>query len=157
MCSAIALTVATTPSIFIDRVPAYPPLALGFSLSTANSTANSILTINDGNSSGGSMNLLVSLGYLPTVGTLFKIIDLEEDAVAGGLVTGKFTQVDSVVSTFGGYDVTFGILYNSTLGGGDGNDVVLQVTDVSPVPEPAAFAVVGMALSLLSARRRRTR
>ncbi len=147
----VALTSGTL-AIDLNSDTAFDVLAI----STANSTANSILTLNGGDTSGGgSMNLSVALGYLPSIGTLFRIIDLEEDAANGALITGKFTQVDTVVSSFGSYDVTFNILYNSSLGGGDGNDVVLEVADIDIIPEPASLALLAAGSALMACRRRR--
>jgi hypothetical protein len=57
------------------------------------------------------------------VGSIFKIVD-----VAGTTaVSGKFSNGDTVTASYGGKNCRFDILYNSSFGGGDGNDIVLRV------------------------------
>lgn len=72
--------------------------------------------------------LKINLGYKPAVGQLYKIIDIE-----GKIPTvGKFANGDVVKADFENrYRAVFKIHYNSALAGGDGNDVVLECTDVA--------------------------
>ena len=72
--------------------------------------------------------LEIDLGYLPQAGDLFKIIDV----FGTNQSTGAFANGDTVDATFNGRVVTFDILYNSDLGGGDGNDVVLRMRPIPP-------------------------
>jgi len=72
--------------------------------------------------------LKINLGYKPAVGQFYKIIDIE-----GKIPTvGKFANGDVLKAGFENrYRATFAIHYNSALAGGDGNDVVLECTDVA--------------------------
>jgi hypothetical protein len=86
-------------------------------------------------------DLTLDLGFAPTLGDMFTIIDNQ----GVNAVSGTFTQGSSISA--GG--VSFGIDY----GGGDGNDVVLRV-----VPEPAGAALMAVAAALgwaCAPRRRR--
>ena len=94
----------------------------------------------------GTVNLIgstLSLSLLsqPTNGQQFTIInnDGTADAVTGTFANGPTITVGST---------QFSINY----AGGDGNDVVLTA---SPVPEPAAAGILGLAAAGLLARRRR--
>jgi hypothetical protein len=57
------------------------------------------------------------------VGDLFMILN-----VAGSTaISGKFSNSgDTVAASYGGKNYKFDVLYNSALGGGDGNDIVLR-------------------------------
>jgi hypothetical protein len=80
------------------------------------------VTISDGGYAGST--LVLKLGNAPSVGDTFKILD-----VAGATaIVGKFSNGDTVIAPYGGTQYRFDILYNSSLGGGDGNDVVLRCT-----------------------------
>jgi hypothetical protein len=83
--------------------------------------------------------LTLSLGFTPSFGDMFEIIDNQ----GANPVSGMFTQGSSISA--GGF--TFGINYAA----GDGNDVVLTV-----VPEPAGLALMGAtaAMGLVALRRR---
>jgi hypothetical protein len=83
--------------------------------------------------------LTLSLGFTPSFGDMFEIIDNQ----GANPVSGMFTQGSSISA--GGF--TFGINYAA----GDGNDVVLTV-----VPEPAGLALMGAtaAMGWVALRRR---
>ena len=84
-------------------------------------------------------DLSLDVGFTPSLGNMFKIIDNQ----GPNAVSGMFTQGMSISA--GGY--LFGINY----GGGDGNDVVLTV-----IPEPTGLALIAFAAALgWVARRRR--
>ena len=84
------------------------------------SVGSTMVTISDTGYAG--TRLVLNLGYTPTIGDLYKIVDV------GGAtaVVGQFRNGSSVsaIGPIGTYK--FDILYNSALGGGDGNDVVLR-------------------------------
>ena len=71
---------------------------------------------------------MVALNYVPAVGDLFKILDV------GGAtaIAGKFSNGDLLRAVMNDNQYGFDILYNSALGGGDGNDVVLRCTGKIP-------------------------
>jgi len=81
-------------------------------------------------------SLQVALAFVPNVGDLFLAVN-----VAGSTaISGKFAQGDSLTAAFGSRKVTFDILYNSSLAGGDGNDIVLRVSEVGQLnPGTALF------------------
>ena len=93
----------------------------------------------------GGATLAVAVGYSPTVGDAFTIVD----KVSAGAVAGTFAGL-AEGGTFSSGPATFAITY----AGGTGNDVVLTVT---AVPEPAAVGLGGLAAVGLLARRRRQR
>jgi hypothetical protein len=103
-------------------------------LTTAQTTKNVTLTLSDGGSNPGA-TLAVNLGFAPAVGSTFKIVD-----VAGtNAVSGKFSNSgDTVTASYGGKNYKFDILYNSSLGGGDGNDIVLRA---QPSASGTVFAI----------------
>lgn len=73
-------------------------------------------------------SLVPKLGYLPAVGDTFLAL-----TVAGSTaIAGAFAEQDAVEVVHGTKKVTFDILYNSSLAGGTGNDVVLRVANVQP-------------------------
>lgn len=92
--------------------------------STSRSNGYAVLAFGDPGST-----LEIDLGYLPQAGDLFKIIDV----FGTNQSTGSFANGDTVDATFNGRVVTFDILYNSDLGGGDGNDVVLRMRPIPPI------------------------
>jgi len=79
-------------------------------------TGSTALTIN-----GTLLN--VNLGYVPSVGETFLVV-----SVSGSTpVSGTFSNPqDTVTVPYGDRRYAFDILYNSTLAGGDGNDIVLR-------------------------------
>jgi len=81
---------------------------------------------------GGGGMLDILLGFAPSVGDAFTVIENDGvDSVSGiffGLAEGALFE-----ETFGGQLVTFDITYM----GGTGNDIVLNVASVSTVPLPA--------------------
>jgi autotransporter-associated beta strand protein len=89
-------------------------------------------------------NLVLSLGYVPSVGDEFVIINNDSTDPVGGFF---FGLPDLSTFSLGGFnwEVTY-------VGGVDGNDVVLTV-----IPEPGALtlALVGLAGAALVIRRRR--
>lgn len=88
------------------------------------SVGSTKVTISDAGNGYAGSTLVLTLGYAPPAGDLFKIVD-----VAGATaIVGKFSNGDYVKASYGGRDYGFDILYNSALGGGDGNDVVLRST-----------------------------
>jgi autotransporter-associated beta strand protein len=91
----------------------------------------------------GSGNLVLSLGYTPSIGDEFTIIANDDT----DLVTGNFFGLpDGSSFVVGGY------LWTITYQGDSGNDVVLSV-----IPEPGALTLVlvGLAGAALVLRRRR--
>ncbi len=92
------------------------------------SVGSTKVTISDtGNGYAGS-SLVLDLGFASAAGDLFRILNV------GGAtaVAGEFSNGDTVKAAYGGRDYGFEILYNSALGGGDGNDVVLRCTGIIP-------------------------
>lgn len=87
-------------------------------------------------------NLAISLLSTPTNGQQFTII-LNDGT--GDAVTGTFANAGTL--TAGGWN------FAVNLAGGDGNEVVLTA---SPVPEPAALGLLGIAAAGLLTRRRRS-
>jgi autotransporter-associated beta strand protein len=86
------------------------------------------VTISDAGGGYAGSTLVPTLGYVPQAGELFKILD-----VAGATaIVGKFSNGDTLKATAGSSRYGFDILYNSSLGGGDGNDVVLRCTGKIP-------------------------
>jgi autotransporter-associated beta strand protein len=87
---------------------------------------STMVTISDGGYAGST--LVLNLGYAAEMGDVFKIVD-----VSGATqIVGKFSNGDSVRARY--QDKPYGwfnILYNSSLGGGDGNDVVLRCTGLN--------------------------
>ncbi|MCA9263960.1 MAG: PEP-CTERM sorting domain-containing protein [Planctomycetales bacterium] len=83
-------------------------------------------------------DLTLDVGFAPSLGDSFTIIDNQGANAIGGI----FTQGSAISA--GGYD--FAINYM----GGDGNDVVLTV-----VPEPTSLLLVGLSILGLFAIRRR--
>lgn len=93
------------------------------------SVGSTKVTISDAGNGYAGSTLVLNLGFVPQTGELFKIVD-----VAGATaIVGKFSNGDTVKAVYGGRDYGFDILYNSALGGGDGNDVVLRSTGRIPV------------------------
>ncbi len=70
----------------------------------------------------GGTDLVVNLGFAPAAGALFKIVDVGGTTAS----TGAFADGTTVSSTYGGRTYKFDILYNSAIGGGTGNDIVLR-------------------------------
>lgn len=95
-----------------------------------------------------ALNLL--LGFTPTIGDSFVLVDND----AADAVLGTFSGLSEGASfTLAGFG--FGITY----AGGDGNDVVLSVLRAgngTPVPAPATLALAALGL-VAAARRRRVR
>lgn len=89
---------------------------------TGNGDSESTLTL-----SGTS--LMPVLAFQPAVGDTFLVLTVGSTAA----VSGKFVEQDSVQAVYGTKKVTFDILYNSSLAGGTGNDVVLRVSNVGPL------------------------
>jgi len=83
-----------------------------------------------------------------SVGDLFLVIDNNlADAISGTFGT---------VTTTAGY--AFDLHYNSSLAGGDGNDLVLEVTEVpssAVIPEPSTFLLAALGLVALFILRRK--
>ena len=119
------------------------------SFTTGKTTPTVSLTLSEGSNAGSTLQ--VQLGYDAAVGQMFRIVD-----VAGSnLISGKFSNGDTVSAVRSGTTYNFNILYNSSLAGGSDNDVVLQV--VSVVPEPATIVLAGLGVGMagLMARNRR--
>ena len=94
--------------INIEEIDQFSSLAVGTATVTLSSGAQLVLTLN----------------CAPEVGDVFKIL-----AVGGTTaIVGNFAGNDSVTATYNGVKYGFSVLYNSALGGGDGNDIVLRCT-----------------------------
>jgi hypothetical protein len=116
-------------------------------LTTAQATPAVTLTLD------GSTTLALTLGFAPVLGDLFKIVD-----VAGTIgSTGSFSNLNAVTTTFESNLYDFSILYNSSLGGGTGNDIVLRLDNIVVVPEPATWALLASSLAAVMVLRRRRR
>ena len=70
----------------------------------------------------GGVSLAVNLAFRPAVGDTFLIVRVSES----NAVVGEFPEGDAMIVSFRGRKYVFGILYNSALAGGDGNDIVLR-------------------------------
>lgn len=94
------------------------------SLDLNSAAAYDSLGIIGGVSFGGSGSTLsLALGFAPAIGQGFLIIDND----AADAVSGTFANGSRVTATFGGDTYSFEILYNTSLFGGDGNDIALRV------------------------------
>jgi len=102
-------------------------------------TVNGTVNVNGDNNAAGGGTLDIDLGYSPTVGSSFLIVDNDGvDAVVKrfkGLLEGATFD-----TAYGDQTVTFQISYY----GGSGNDVVLTVTNVSGTA-PTGLTVDGTA------------
>jgi hypothetical protein len=109
---------------------------------------NGAVDLNADIGDGGMLD--VKLGFAPTVGDEFIIIDNDgSDPIAGyffGLSEGEF-----LVESFMGDNFTFEISYL----GYTGNDVVLRMADSPVIPAPAAFVLGGIGVGLIGWLRRR--
>ncbi len=77
---------------------------------------------------GADAKLAVQLGFLPDVGDAFRVLTVGGSTA----ITGTFAGMGPVSAVYGTRKVIFDTLYNSSLAGGDGNDLVLQVAAVQP-------------------------
>ena len=99
-------------------------------------------------------NLQLTLGYVPTVGTQFTIVDI----AGSNAVAGIFEQLNGVTTdlsqgaifTVGATQFQISYTAEGTTFAGAGNNVMLQV-----VPEPGSVALLGLAGTVLMAFRRR--
>jgi hypothetical protein len=73
-------------------------------------------------------SLMPVLAFEPAVGDTFLILTVGSATA----ISGKFAEQDSVQAVYGNRKVTFDILYNSSLAGGTGNDIVLRVSNIRP-------------------------
>jgi len=86
------------------------------------------VTISDPGNGHAGTTLVLTLGYEPEVDEMFRILN-----VGGSTpIEGKFSNGDTIKASYGGSNYGFEILYNSALGGGDGNDIVLRSTGKIP-------------------------
>ncbi len=95
--------------------------------------ANPLTVAFSGGGHPGS-RLSLNLDYLPADGELFRIVTVG----GASATTGTFNSPGAGTAVYGqhgGYLHKFDILYNSTLAGGDGNDVVLRRS-----ADPTAYA-----------------
>ncbi len=100
---------------------------------------NGLVDLNADSGSGGILGL--NLGFAPNLGDMFTIV--ANDGI--DLVTATFfglLEGGTVNEIFGGNTFTFGITY----AGGTGNDIILNVASVAPVPIPAAVWLFGSGL-----------
>lgn len=72
---------------------------------------------------GSGSTLSLALAFAPATGQGFLIVDND----GADAVVGKFANGDRVSATFNGNTHSFEILYNTSLFGGDGNDIALRV------------------------------
>ncbi|MEK7271017.1 MAG: hypothetical protein AAB215_08785, partial [Planctomycetota bacterium] len=87
--------------------------------------ASAVVLSDPGNGYAGS-RLRLNLNYAPMLGDAYKIVD-----VAGATaVSGKFSNGEGIKGYFGSRTYLFEILYNSSLAGGDGNDIVLRAAAI---------------------------
>src|SRR5690606_25291986 len=99
-----------------------------------------------------SATLAVNVGFIPTLGQEFTIIDNQ-----GSTITGLFSYHNSLLNNGDEFQVgqsLFQINYN--LGSGL-NDVVLTFTGTLPVPEPSSLVLWMFGSLILGLRRRRNR
>jgi fibronectin-binding autotransporter adhesin len=68
----------------------------------------STMTLAGGTLALGGCTLSVTLGFAPSVGSTFQVIDN-----TGGLITGQFVQVRSVSATYGGKTYSFRVTYSA--------------------------------------------
>jgi fibronectin-binding autotransporter adhesin len=101
----------------------------------------------------GSTTLALTLGFAPVLGDFFKIVDVAGTTAS----TGSFSNLNSVTTTYESNLYDFSILYNSSLGGGTGNDIVLRLDNIVVVPEPATWALLASSLAAVMVFRRRMR
>lgn len=106
----------------------------------------------------GTNNLVLSLGYVPTVGDRFFITTV----TGTNAVSGEFEELNGVSTllsqnstfAFGGHD--WQISYTGDVAGntfsGSGNDLVLEVI---PEPSSVVLAMLGLAATMFGFRQRR--
>jgi hypothetical protein len=126
--------------------------AISFQLNgtTAGTTYDQLLVGGNLSLSGTADNLVLSLGYTPTVTDTFTL------AGVTGTTTGVFEQLNGVATTLseGSSFALGGNTFQISYAGGLGSDVTLLVT---AVPEPSTWALLGTGLSVLTIFRRRQR
>ncbi len=94
---------------------------------------NVTLRLSDVANSIAGTTLAVTLGYAPSVGDLFKIVDLSAGTGYTASRTGTFSNGATVNAAFGGKTYVFDILYDREIVASTvvaGNDVVLRVAAV---------------------------
>jgi len=90
----------------------------------------------------GTNNLQLSLGFTPTVGTQFTIVDIASNAVSEIFesLNGVTTDLSQgAIFSFGGTQFEISYTAEGTTFAGAGNNVMLQV-----VPEPSTLALLGL-------------
>ncbi len=96
---------------------------------------------------GGTLNVSLINGFTLDEGMVFDFLTIGNPASGSGTFLGLSDMAR--IGTFGGYDLRI------TYGAGDGNDVRL-FSSVTAVPEPATFAILGLAsFGLIVLRKRR--
>lgn len=93
----------------------------------------------------GSTTLALTLGFAPVLGDLFKIVDVAGTTAS----TGSFSNLSAVTTTYQSNLYDFSILYNSSLGGGTGNDIVLRLDNIviTPTTTTGSYSLAASASS----------
>jgi hypothetical protein len=100
---------------------------------------------------GGDLDVKFIAGFTPVVSNSFTLINASG---AASISTTFINAASTYTVTDGGLNYIFGVNY----AGGTGNDVVLTLNNITPIPEPSAYAALAGfgAIGLALYRRRRS-